>query len=220
MGSIPFSVYDFFGYLASGLVVVAAADFAFHGGSGLSGSLGLPAGLLWIVIVYVIGHIVSAFSSLLMEDGLVRRFLGPSEVVLFRDKPNTKRGKLFPGYYRPLPLETRQHVKDRAGIDEPGRGLFLLCWGRVMGNAQLAERLNTFLNLYGFSRNTSMAAAIASVILFASVIINRQLGPTYTLPRLGWGVAALFASAALLYRYLKFFRHYTLQVFVLFAGMP
>jgi hypothetical protein len=219
MSSIPFSVYDFFGYLAAGLVVVAAADFAFNGGSGLSTSLGLTAGFLWIVIIYVTGHIVAAVSSFLLEDGFVRRFLGPSEEVLFADKPSNKRSRLFPGYYRPLPPETRQRVQKKAGIGQPGPALYLLCWAKVMRDSRLGERLNTFLNLYGFARNTSMAAAVAFLTLLAGALLNIKLGPNYVNPRLGWAIAALIAAFALLYRYLKFFRHYTLQVFILYEQM-
>ena len=89
-----------------------------------------------------------------------------------------------------------------------------------MGDARFAARLDTFLNLYGFSRNTSLAAALAAIVLLISAAVNAKLGGGYAWPRVGWAIAALFAAIALLYRYLKFFRHYTLQVFVLFAEMP
>ncbi len=65
----------------------------------------------------------------------------------------------------------------------------------------------------------ALASAITSLILLVGALLNSRLGPSYTLPRLGWAILAGFASIALLYRYLKFYRHYTLQVFVLYGGM-
>jgi hypothetical protein len=56
-------------------------------------------------------------------------------------------------------------------------------------------------------------------MLTAGALLNISAGPAFMLPRLGWAAAALFAAVALLYRYLKFFRHYTLQVFVGYAEM-
>ncbi len=223
MGTIPFSVYDFFGYLASGLVVLAAADFAFNKGAYINAPLGLGATLVAVVIMYTTGHIVAAISSFLFEDRLVRRWLGPPEETLFVDNPPNKPLRIFPGFYRPLPSETRKRVLDKArptGIENPGRALFLLCWANVMRDSRVADRLNTFLNLYGFARNTSLAAFIASLALIAGALLNASAGPAFIVPRLGWGAAALFAAVALLYRYLKFFRHYTLQVFVGYSEMP
>ena len=223
MDKIPFSVYDFFGYLAAGLVVVAAADFAFRSGSGLSATLGLGATFVWIVVIYVTGHIVAAISAFLLEDGFARRWLGPPEEILFRERLTGKlREHLFSNYHRALPKETIKRVLDKAkptGIDKPGRALFLLSWAKVMQDNRVADRLSTFLNLYGFARNTSIAAALACLILVAGAFMNTKAGPPFMLPRLGWAAAALFAAIALLYRYLKFYRHYTLQVFVGYAEM-
>jgi len=223
MDKIPFSVYDFFGYLTAGLVVVAAADFAYRNGSGLNVPLGLEATFVWLVIIYATGHIIASFSAFLWEDTLARRWLGPPEEILFLDKRSGKfREKVFSGYHRALPDETKKRVIDKAkptGINKAGRALFYLCWAKVMQDNRVADRLNTFLNLYGFARNTSIAAAIACLILLAGALLNTRAGPDFMVPRLGWAAAALFAAVALLYRYLKFYRQYTLQVFVGYAEM-
>jgi len=56
---IPFSVYDFFGYLASGFVILAAADYAFDGGWLLKDNLGAVFIVLWAIAASIIGHIVA-----------------------------------------------------------------------------------------------------------------------------------------------------------------
>src|SRR5205814_1549708 len=160
------------------------------------------------------------FASLIFEDGFVRRVLLAPEITLFRDKPSNWRGTLFPGYYRSFEVATRNRINEKSSIKEPGRAQFLQCWGKVMGDVRFAARLDTFLNLYGFSRNTSLAAILAAIALLIGVAVNMKFGGAYAWPRVGWAIGALFAAVALLYRYLKFFRHYTLQVFVLFAEMP
>ena len=221
MSRIPFGVYDFFGYLASGFLVLAALDLVFTGGSVLKSDMQLLPGLFWLVVAYVAGHIVANISSFLLERVLVERVLGRPHQVLFTAPPRRKGSRLFPGYYDALPQETRERVlkkaNERAGITQPGPGLFLHCFAFVRGDEDTSGRLDSFLSLYGFSRNVATAAAIAVLVLVADLISMESVEVALRSVEFRWAVAAAVAAVGLLYRYLKFFRLYSVEVFIRYA---
>jgi hypothetical protein len=220
---IPFSVYDFFGYLASGFLVLAALDLVFTGGSVIRSDMQLLPGLFWLVVAYVTGHMVANISSFFLERLLVQRFLGRPHQVLFEALAPRKWTRLFPGYHEPLPKETRERVlkkaDERAGITQPGPGLFLHCFAFVRGDEDARARLDSFLSLYGFSRNVATAAAIAVLVFAADLISTDSVEVAFRSVEFRWAVAAAIAAVGLLYRYLKFFRLYSVEVFVRYAEL-
>ena len=225
---IPFSVYDFFGYLAAGFVVVASIDAGFEGGWLLREKHGVVAGLTWTFVAYIVGHLVAQISSAVLEHFIVRKCLRSCEETLFEDPLKTLLTRLFPGYYHPFPPETRSRVlakaKDLAGLERPSRALFFHCHPIAMSMSAAKERLATFLNLYGFCRNVSMAAALASAIFFTAALYYADFQtPRITAEcakRLWLTLGALVVSVGMFYRYLKFFKHYTEEVFRSYAESP
>jgi hypothetical protein len=220
---IPLGVYDFFGYLASGFLVLAALDLVFTDGSVLKSDMQLLPGLFWLVVAYVTGHIVANISSFLLERALVQRVLGRPHQVLFEVPARRKWSRLFPGYHEALPRETRERVlkkaNERAGITQPGPGLFFHCFAFVRGDEDASGRLDSFLSLYGFSRNVATAAAIAVLVLAADLISMESVEVALRSVEFRWAVAAAVAAVGLLYRYLKFFRLYSVEVFIRYAEL-
>ena len=155
MDKIPFSVYDFFGYLTAGFLVLAGLVAAFSGDDQLNDNPGAIVAVLLIVVAYVVGQIVANVSGFLLESKLVGKLLGRPTRNLF-GRGSSRFQRLFPGYYQALPPETQRRVlvraQEKAGITEPGEGLFFHCHARVKKEQVVLERLNTFLNLYGFCR--------------------------------------------------------------------
>jgi hypothetical protein len=213
MTSIPFSVYDFFGYLASGFLFLAAVDYASDGGWLLTENLGIVFAILWTVAAYIVGHLIANISGYFLERIMIRRVLLSPEITLFREKNTSKWAWIFPGFYEPLPKEIQDRIlakaKKRADIESPGRALFLHSHAVVKRDETTQARLNSFLNLYGFCRNISMAALFAFFILLAGILLDHLSGR-----EIWWSVAALAVAIGMFYRYLKFFRHYTTEVFV------
>src|SRR5215204_4495629 len=162
MSQLPFSVYDFFGYLAAGFIVLAATDYAFDLHWLLENDLTLPIGIVWIVVAYILGHIIANIAGHVLQRWIVRSRLSSSEEVLFWEHEPRGIRKLFPGYHERLPAETRNRILDKAKqlapeIETPGRGLFYHAFERVKHDEATRERLSSFLNQYGFSRNASLA---------------------------------------------------------------
>jgi hypothetical protein len=84
------------------------------------------------------------------------------------------------------------------------------------------ERLNSFLNLYGFCRNLSLALILAVPLLLYGALREFDYKTLQGIngDRLAWAAVALVASIGMFYRYLKFFRHYTVEVFMTYAELP
>ena len=76
-------------------------------------------------------------------------------------------------------------------------------------------KLTSFLNKYGFARNlafTSISVGIA--LLVRQRLSNGSADPQ--LARYGW--TAIVVGVLLFYRYLKFFRQYSYEMFNTYAG--
>jgi hypothetical protein len=213
---IPFSVYDFFGYLAVGFLVLVSLDYSSGGGWLLKDTIAPIYVLLWVVIAYIVGHIVAHIASSLLEHLFLRKFLGSPEEHLFGDSTRTWKTKLFPATFKPFPKATQERILARAvecRAPKSGRALFFHCHAIVKHQAVTRDRMNIFLALYGFCRNTSMASTLAA----CSLIVSHILFPSTAPDLIPWLPATLVVAVGMLYRYLKFFRHYTTEVFVSYA---
>ncbi len=225
MPSIPFTAYDIFAYLSSGFVVIGAADFAFPGTWILNAELSVIEGLMWIVVAYVLGHVISAVSAPILEQRFAERILGYRQDVLFDPQEGcassgSEKGRwfkrFFPGYFNRLPKEIQMRVlarvKEEAEITSVGTALFLYCDARVRQKPEAAPVLATYLNIYGFARNACFASVIGAMLLVIGAIRYETNAETKA-----WlAVAAIGAAVGLLYRYLKFFRLYAREVFLFY----
>jgi hypothetical protein len=221
MDKLPFSVYDFFGYLAAGFVVLVAADAAFLGGSLTHREPGLVDDFLLVVLAYVAGQVISTAARVVLERTVLRRGLGLPSDRLFEEWTSCAR-HLFPGYAEMLPAGARRRVLDRsakeAHIDETGEDLFLHCHARVRRDPVMTERLETFLKLHAFCRNMTLASVITAALLLVGLVCDDpRTGP---LSQGVWIVIALVAAVGMFYRWLRFYRHYAVEVFTGYVELP
>ena len=222
---IPFSTYDFFGYLANGFIVLCAFEYAFSGTALAERDWKIGPAVFYLVLAYIIGHIIANISSYFLEHKVVREWLKSPEETLFFEakKPGEKKSWgefLFPIFYRPFPLETQKRVlavAGKNGFERPGRGLFLHVHSVVKQDRVTLERLASFLNLYGFCRNVATGLIAAAVLLLIGALIDMGHWSEIDNRRLAWMGAALVGAVGMFYRYLKFFKHYTTEVFASYA---
>ena len=211
---IPFDPYDFFGYLASGLVVIAGMDLVLGFPNILRRDFKIIDGILLLIAVYVMGQIVASLAKAVIEDGLVGRMLRRPGVNLFETKKPRIRGFFFPGYYKPFPEQTRQIILSKAeseGVKGADEDLFLHVRYSpvVLQDQKLMDKLNSFINKYGFNRNLGFAAFIVGIALLIKAKFFASSDPE----QLKYGITALVVAIFLLYRYLKFFRQYSYEMF-------
>lgn len=216
MNQLPFSVYDFFGYLAAGAVVLGAFVASFFGVEPFEGSPTLIVGFLLVIVIYVLGQLVANIAGDLIERRIVREWLGtPTDILFGRDAPSERVALLFPGYFKKLSSGVQSQVQARAE-NRAGDDLFFHCHARMKSDAVVQGRLDTFLNLYGFCRNTMVAMLIAAACLLVGIL----LGTSETGPVAGpgwWLALCLIAAVGLFYRYLKFYRQYAAELFTSYA---
>ncbi|MEL6445673.1 MAG: hypothetical protein AAFR95_13185 [Bacteroidota bacterium] len=216
MSKLPFSVYDTFAYLSSGLLLVAGVGHAL-GVEASSVDLTLEATLVAVVVLYVIGHLVAHVAGLAFENVLVRRWLGSPETHLFNTAPKRFAARIFRYHFKPFPATTQERLQryaSEAGYSADDRGFFFHCHNIALRDEIARERLSSFLNLYGFCRNAGLALLVAglAMLLAAFDLDARDLGENGR-ELLCIGLLALVAAFGLFVRYLKFFRHYTTEVY-------
>jgi hypothetical protein len=217
---IPFTLYDFFAYLASGIVVLAVADLTLGTNILLRESIPPLLAVLLVCFAYVAGHVVAQLSSVFLEALFVRRFLHSPEDHLLGVEAKSAWSFLFPGHFRPLPAVTIGRIRKRAEIEAiapTGRAFFFHCHEYAKGESVTRARLDIFLALYGFSRNLSMAFLL-STALFLSALVHPALSMRTTINTPATLAALSFLLAAIMfYRYLKFFRSFTQEVLLSYS---
>ncbi|AVS85503.1 hypothetical protein C8239_12705 [Paracidovorax avenae] len=213
---IPFTSYDFWAYLSAGFLLLFALDSVASTRLLMRDSWTVVQGVIAMSLAYAIGQLVAGASSFLFEQLLVGKLLGWPRNVLF-GQANAWRWVRWciPSYFEPLPAATQIAALEKGGmavVDIPGEALFWSAFNNARGTASVLSRLNDFLNLYGFCRNIALVAFIDAVIFYWSYL--QPNGPT---EHLLWSRIALVVGIGMILRYLKFFRHYAVEVFTAYA---
>lgn len=173
-------------------------------------------GVVAVSAAYAVGQLIASLSSLVFERLLVGRLLGyPRNVLFGRAKAWSWVRALMPGYFAGLPDQTKQAAIEKgkaAGISNPGEGLFWLAFANARATPAVMARLDNFLNLYGFCRNTALVALVDAALLYWSYQWGG--GPA---EHLYWSWAAIAVGVGMTFRYIKFFRHYSVEVFTSYA---
>jgi hypothetical protein len=160
---IPFTSYDFWAYLSAGFLFLFIADLVAGTGLLARDRWTVVQGVVAVSAAYAVGQLVASLSSLVFERLLVGKLLGYPRNVLF-GQPRAWRWvrALMPGYFSALPDQTRQATLDKCkgtGITSPGEGLFWAAFANARATPSVMSRLDNFLNLYGFCRNTALVAS-------------------------------------------------------------
>ncbi len=214
MKELPFSVYDFFAYLASGFVVLVVGAYAFDIDALPQKDASSVVLLAWVIGAYVTGHVVAHLSAAVIENGFVRRRLG-SDATFFASALGWRR-RLFRGYLEPLPSRVIERVLARANMC-PDPSLFFHCWAVARRDPVTFGRMNTFLNLYGFARNIAMACALGALALAAGALRPFFAGGSPRTDKFWLILPVVVTGVIMFYRYLKFLRLYAVELYITYA---
>lgn len=216
----PFTSYDFYAYLTTGMVVLAAFDRAFMD-SFLANETewGIVVGVFWAAIAYLIGHIIAMPSSAILEHWIAKRvLLDPSAVILgLKERRKRERwlGKAIGAReYEPFSPEYSKVITTKLcealGVQESkieAEAAFQCAFPRARSVTDSAKRMDDFQNLYGMCRNVSFASFVGALFLTCLAIRTGQRFDTL----IAVGAAAL--SLGLFMRFVKFYAAYTREVF-------
>jgi hypothetical protein len=214
----PFDPYDFFGYLAAGFLVILGMDLVLGFPHVIGQDLKVLDLTALLLAVYVAGQLVATPAKALLEDLIVDRVLERPNVNLFRSRRRGLRRILFPGFYKPFPESIRSRILAKAegeNVKGLGEGLFLHVryHPQILSNEKLIAKLGSFIDKYGFARNLAFTSFIVGLALLVKFKITRN-------PELiRYGLTAVTAAVLLFYRYLKFFRQYSYEMFNTYAGL-
>ncbi|UCI19292.1 hypothetical protein FJ970_30535 [Mesorhizobium sp. B2-1-8] len=216
-----FSNYDVFAYLPQGFMALAAIDYIFGTTVVLAADWDVPKGALVVFAAYIMGHVVAMPASTILERWIVHGWMKPPSYHLFQGGQKTFINYAFAEFSRPLAQSVKEDALARLDMFTVGREegdvVFWKAYPLVKRDEKAAPRLEMFLNLYGFCRNAAFVSGLAGLVILAQYEwAARHSAP---LPDQHFTVAILLLIAGfiLFRRFLKFYMHYTREVFVTFA---
>lgn len=218
---LRFSDYDVFAYISAGLAALLLSDVLFSTHWIVDAQWTVASGTAVVFGCYVVGHVIAWPASFLIERQFVVRVLGPPSKVLFEEATHhTILTRLFPDYFAPLNRAIVQRVKSKARSDSSdaiGQNLFWAAFAVVKRDPATYARLEAFLKLYGFCRNIAFVAFLGALALFFSTARTAIVGAPRMETQFFWAIAALLVGVSMFYRFLKFYRLYSVEVFVGYA---
>jgi hypothetical protein len=79
----PFTDYDFYAYLTSGMLLIAAFDYTFGGGVLVERTEWTVVQIVfWTAVAYLIGQLLAGPSAAVLEHGIASALLRPPLAVL------------------------------------------------------------------------------------------------------------------------------------------
>lgn len=213
---IPFTTYDFWAYLSSGFLFLFAVDQVTDFKFLMRENWTVVQGVIVVSVAYVVGQLIASASSTIFEKILVGRCLGyPRDILFGKFVAWSWVRSLMPSYFSPLPGLTQKSVLEKGlkvGVDKPGEALFWPAHVYGRSTPAVAARLDNFLNLYGFCRNVALVGFLDAAIFYWA-----YMQPSGSSEHLFWARCALVIGFGMTFRYLKFYRHFSIEVFTSYA---
>lgn len=213
---IPFTGFDFWAYLSAGFLLLFAADQVAGTNLLAREKWTIVQGIIAVSAAYSVGQLVSSVASNVFERLLVGRFLGYPRDVLFGHSKAWKWVRLLlPGYFEYLPERTRQLALENGqavGIHACGNDLFFAAYSHARSMPVVVAKLENFLNQYVFCRNIALVSFADAGLLYWAYRWGD--GPSIFLH---WAWAASAMGVGMAFRYLKYYRHFSVEVFATFA---
>lgn len=216
----PLTSYDFYAYLTTGMIMIAAYDHAFMASAlAQQAQWTVPEGVFWIAIAYLTGQIIAIPASGLLEHLLARRILrAPAPLLLGSKRPRWREkaaAVIFSAReYQPFPLPNRTSILTKAAKElgvaadsVTAEAAFQIAFPHARSVADSATRLDNFLNQYGMCRNVSFACLVAGIMLW----IGAVQAPTNV--NIALCIGAFVLAIGLFARFLKFYAAFAREVF-------
>lgn len=213
MEKLPFTDYDFWAYLSAGFLFLVACDHAYGSDWMLTHAWSIPEVLVTTATAYVVGHLIAGFAAAFLETGLTKSWLGSPIELLMGQKTGPKSVRwLFKSYFRPLPVETQSIITTKSGLSaSQSEPLFWIAFNTAKLDEKSMRRISSFQNLYGMCRNLAFTFLAGAILICAAGFLKHKPVDYW------WSLFSLFLGMGMFFRYLKFFRHYVLEVLTTFA---
>lgn len=209
----PFTDYDFYSYLACGLVLLFGFDYWSTGGQYLlHDNWTFFQGALAISLAYVTGQIIAIPSSIFIEHWLARKVLRPPAILLISGTQN-KTEKfiekfLIGRHYSPLPKGVIEKIFSKAEqdtelsrqeLEKDIKEIFVPALELARSVPETKSRIDFFRNQYSFSRNMAFSGLVITILFCDSAL---RSGNESALP---FAILSSIMSFGMLVRFLKFY---------------
>lgn len=176
--------------------------------------------IIFMFFCYLLGHIVSAISSFVLERYIVKNLITfPTETLFQNIEP---KGLCFKTFRKPFTEKIIDKIDESIevtfGKDIPRSEYYWLCYSYIItSRPYLATRIHHFVNLYGFSRN--IVGSIIIYLFFRLFVLNWHLNSD--MDSCSWFVffILLFSAGVMFWNYLKLFKRQTVDTFFLFLSI-
>lgn len=219
--------YEFFAYVASGFWALAISDLLIGRQFIFGQDWTISETALMFMASYILGQILASPAQAIIERVLVHKILLPPSITLLDEDARLRsrrllRAALFRSYYRPLDAGIREKIwcrsKEESERQLNGEALFWQAYSITKNDAKVAARLSTFLKLYGFCRNMTFINLCGFVSFIIATIIGSINSEEFVLTdHLFMAGISLIITLVMLIRFLKFYRLYSVEIFVAYS---
>lgn len=176
---------------------------------------------LFLLFCYLLGHIVSAFSSFFIERFLVKYTMNFPSANLINGIP-VKYKWLLGNYRRPMKEKMIEEIKktanDTFGFEVNTEDYYWLMYSYIITTRPyLAPRVHHFVNLYGFSRN--VGATLIMYIILRLTYLNWVIGSPLDIHVLSVLLIILISALFMFWNYLKLFKRQAIDIYYLFLSI-
>jgi hypothetical protein len=209
----PFTNYDFYSYLACGLILLFGLDYWYTGGAYLiHNEWTFFKGALVVGLAYISGQIIAIPASMLFEHWLIRSILRAPAILLLSSE-HSKFEKLIEKiligrHYSPLPKNVISRIYKRAeketglsyvDLNANIQEVFAPALVNARKDVETRDRIDFFRNQYSFSRNVSFSGFLVFFLMLDSVLRTEN---TDSLELMFF---SLLLSFGMLIRFIKFY---------------
>lgn len=215
----PFTNYDFYAYLTSGLLLFFACDLIYNNAElFFRDDWSFIATAAVVAVAYALGQIMAIPSSLIIEHLVVGKVIAKPITVQLAESASWYQkvlGFSVGRYYQPFSKSMRELVMSKAKkkLNIPSEqnvkdteDIFQVAYTIARKDEDVRTRLDDFRNQYGFARNLTFVTLLIILLMYAENVLT-------------WDTFALFTVLAILFflRFLKFLSAYHAEIVRTFA---
>ena len=210
MDKIPFTIYDFFGYISTGIIWFITINYYFSLEYISTIPNELDKYILIVIAIYVLGHLSAQLSQWVLEDKILRVIGKPTEILFDTIKSKKKILKRYNESFKEnLRNQIIEKYKNETKVPTIDSDMLKYCFHYVKEKSKNTNnRLLTFLSLYGFSRNMSFTLLLPIIAFTIKGI--KSFEPMYFF----YSFCMLILSYLLFLRFLKFYKLYAIEIFL------
>ena len=216
----PFTDYDFYAYLTSGMIVLFSLDYGLNAGVILQRAHWPFIHIVFLIaMAYLVGQIVAGAASIILEHWIIRRiFRSPIAVMIGHGKERIGEGfigRWLIGRNYELESENMRSIvlkkvakklqKQPEDIDDP-EDIFQVAFPVTRTISDSAQRMDDFRKLYGFSRNLAFAGLISAVAFVYRATVTGQDAMYW------WALLIILLSFGMFVRFLKFYAAFSAEI--------